>query len=717
MSFTSRLKVLAGSLAACGSLYAGVRYFSDRPQPLSAAEGSNESPVPLLTIPTRSEQIARLRAGEEFDILIIGGGATGSGIALDSVLRGFNTALIERYDFSSGTSSRSTKLIHGGVRYLEKAIKHFDYEQYKLVKEALHERANLLKIAPHLSAPLPIMLPVYRWWQVPYFWVGIKAYDMIAGRQLVKSSYYVSKSKALEEFPMLKDDRLCGGIVYYDGQHNDARMNLAIALTAAREGATVTNHVEAIGIIKEQSEEGKEVVRGVRMRDALTGEEWDVRAKVVINATGPFVDKIRHMDDPEARNLVMPSAGLHIVLPGYYSPRTMGLLDPATSDGRVIFFLPWENLTIAGTTDSPTELTHLPMPREEDIKFILSEIKAYLSPNLSVRRGDVLAAWSGIRPLVFDPNKADTQSVARNHIIEVRDSRLITISGGKWTTYRSMAKDAVDKAVEVGGLGDDRGCLTDGFFLVGAGGWSPTLFIRLIQDYGFDIDVAKNLANTYGDQAPEVAKLAALTGRRWPVVGLRLSQEFPYIEAEVKYAVREYACTAIDVLARRTRLAFLNVQAAHEALPRIVEIMAAELGWDKNRKKHELERAQVFLETMGYKARTEVRDVNIDLSYQEAKEYGKIFRQFDKDRDGHISIHDLRKALHEMGASVTEEELRELISEVDINQNATIEEEEFLKMMSALKTGEVANSRMASIVQRKRENERKISVDRSGGGL
>jgi glycerol-3-phosphate dehydrogenase len=280
-----------------------------------------------------------------------------------------------------------------------------------------------------------------------------------------------------------------------------------------------------------------------------------------------------------------------------------------------------------------------------------------------------------------------------------------------------MAKDAVDKAVEVAGLSDERGCQTDGFFLDGGEGWSPTLFIRLIQDYGFDIDVAKNLANTYGDKAPEVAKLASLTGRRWPVSGLRLSHEFPYIEAEVKYAIREYACTAIDVLARRTRLAFLNVQAAHEALPRIVDIMAAELGWDKNRTKHELTRAHAFLETMGYKARTEVRNVDINLSYQEAKEYARIFKQFDKDKDGHISIHDLRKALHEMGASVSEEELRELIAEVDINQNATIEEEEFLQMMSALKTGEIANSRMASIVERKREREQKISVDRSGGGL
>ncbi|KAL6073037.1 hypothetical protein STEG23_000455, partial [Scotinomys teguina] len=330
--------------------------------------------------PSREAQLMTLQNTSEFDILVIGGGATGSGCALDAVTRGLKTALVERDDFSSGTSSRSTKLIHGGVRYLQKAIMNLDVEQYRMVKEALHERANLLEIAPHLSAPLPIMLPIYKWWQLPYYWVGIKLYDLVAGSNCLKSSYVLSKSRALEHFPMLQKDKLVGAIVYYDGQHNDARMNLAIALTAARYGAATANYMEVVSLLKKTDPEtGKERVSGARCKDVLTGQEFDVRAKCVINATGPFTDSVRKMDDTNAPVICQASAGVHIVMPGYYSPESMGLLDPATSDGRVIFFLPWEKMTIAGTTDSPTEITHHPIPSEEDINFILNEVRNYLS--------------------------------------------------------------------------------------------------------------------------------------------------------------------------------------------------------------------------------------------------------------------------------------------------------------------------------------------------
>lgn len=291
--------------------------------------------------PSREAQLLTLQNTSEFDILVIGGGATGSGCALDAVTRGLKTALVERDDFSSGTSSRSTKLIHGGVRYLQKAIMKLDIEQYRMVKEALHERANLLEIAPHLSAPLPIMLPVYKWWQLPYYWVGIKLYDLVAGSNCLKSSYVLSKSRALEHFPMLQKDKLVGAIVYYDGQHNDARMNLAIALTAARYGAATANYMEVVNLLKKKDPEtGTERVSGARCKDVLTGKEFDVRAKCVINATGPFTDAVRKMDDQNATAICQPSAGVHIVMPGYYSPESMGLLDPATSDGRVISFYP-----------------------------------------------------------------------------------------------------------------------------------------------------------------------------------------------------------------------------------------------------------------------------------------------------------------------------------------------------------------------------------------
>uniref|UniRef100_A0A6I8RQK5 Glycerol-3-phosphate dehydrogenase n=2 Tax=Xenopus tropicalis TaxID=8364 RepID=A0A6I8RQK5_XENTR len=674
-------------------------------------------------LPSREAQLLTLQKTKEFDVLVIGGGATGCGCALDAVSRGLKTALVERDDFSSGTSSRSTKLIHGGVRYLQKAIMNFDIEQYKLVKEALHERANLLEIAPHLSAPLPIMLPVYKWWQLPYYWVGIKAYDLVAGSQCLRSSYILSKSKALELFPMLQKDKLVGAIVYYDGQHNDARMNLAIALTAARYGAATANYTEVVRLLRRTDpESGKERVCGARCRDVLTGQEFDVRAKCVINATGPFTDSVRRMDNQEVKNICQPSAGVHIVMPGYYSPDNMGLLDPATSDGRVIFFLPWEKMTIAGTTDTPTEVTHHPIPTEDDINFILTEVRNYLSSDVEVRRGDVLAAWSGIRPLVTNPNSKDTQSISRNHVVDVGESGLVTIAGGKWTTYRSMAEDTLDAAIKAHNLKAGP-CRTVGLFLEGGKDWSPTLYIRLVQDYGLESEVAQHLAATYGDQAFEVAKLAKVTGKRWPIVGKRLVSEFPYIEAEIKYALREYACTAVDVISRRTRLGFLNVQAAEEALPRIVDIMAKELNWKEQKKKEELEAAKNFLYyEMGYKSRSEqlTDRSEINLSPSDVDRYTKRFHKFDKDKKGFITILDVQRVLENVNVQMDANNLHEILNEVDLNKNGQVELNEFLQLMSAIQKGFVSSSRLAILMKSAEENldqRDPIPVHRSGGGV
>lgn len=673
--------------------------------------------------PSRQAQLAALRNTEEFDVLIVGGGATGAGCALDAVTRNLKTALVERNDFSAGTSSRSTKLIHGGVRYLQKAIMQLDYEQYMMVKEALHERANLLEIAPHLSAPLPIMLPVYKWWQLPYYWAGIKMYDLVAGIQCLKSSYILSKTKALELFPMLKKDKLVGAIVYYDGQHNDARMNLAIALTAARYGAAVANYTEVVQLLKSKDPQtGVEKVCGARCRDVITGQEFDVKAKCVINATGPFTDSLRKMDNQETQNICQPSAGVHIVIPGYYSPDNMGLLDPATSDGRVIFFLPWEKMTIAGTTDTPTNVTAHPIPGEDDINFILREVRNYLSPDVEVRRGDVLAAWSGIRPLVTDPSSKDTQSICRNHIVTVSDSGLVTIAGGKWTTYRSMAEETLDAAIKHHGLPAEA-CRTVGLMLEGAKGWTPTLYIRLVQDYGLENEVAQHLASTYGAKAFDVAKMAHVTGQRWPIVGKRLVSEFPYIESEVLYAIKEYACTAIDVIARRTRLGFLNVQAADEALPRIVQIMGKELEWSQERRTEELEAAKKFLyHEMGYRSRSEqlTKTSEINLDYQEVVRYKKRFHKFDKESKGFITTVDVQQVLESINVHIDENALHEILNEVDLNKNGQVEIDEFLQLMSAVKKGQVSDSRLAMLLKTAEETLDKrgpVTVDRSGGGV
>jgi glycerol-3-phosphate dehydrogenase len=321
----------------------------------------------------------------------------------------------------------------------------------------------------------------------------------------------------------------------------------------------------------------------------------------VINATGPFCDEIRKLDDPSTPAIVAPSSGVHVTLPNYYSPGSMGLLDPATSDGRVIFFLPWQGNAIAGTTDvAQDEVPQDPVPREEEITWILGEVRNYLSKDIKVRRGDVLSAWSGLRPLVRNPKAAKSEGLVRNHLITFSDSGLLTIAGGKWTTYRAMAQETVDAAIKDFSLQPKGPCVTEKLRLLGSHGWYPALFVSLIQQFGLETDVARHLSEDYGSLAWVVCSMAKATGRRWPIHGVRIDTSYPYIEAEVRYAIsRELAATATDVIARRTRLAFLNAQAALEALPRVIEIMAAELKWSNKRCQQEFEQAKKFLGSMG----------------------------------------------------------------------------------------------------------------------
>lgn len=593
------------------------------PPPIYGADGTFKLPR-FPKIPTREEQIAALRRrgatpDDEYDMIIIGGGATGAGVALDAVTRGLKVALVERDDFSSGTSSKSTKLVHGGVRYLEKAFWNMDYAQYQLVKEALKERKYFLQTAPHLSSWIPIMLPLDRWWKVPYYWAGCQAYQMLAAGEGGEGSSFLTRSQAIEAFPMLKQDNLVGAMTYVDGQHNDSRMNVSIAVTAAVYGATILNHAEVTSLQKDAS--GR--LCGATIDDLLprkNGRPVDripIKAKTIINCTGPFSDSVRRLDDPTVQPIVAPSSGVHVILPGYYSPSKMGLIDPSTSDGRVIFFLPWLGNTIVGTTDDPSIISQNPLPDEQSIEWILKEIRNHLSSDINVRRGDVLAAWSGIRPLVKDPKATDTQSLVRNHLIDISPSGLLTCAGGKWTTYRQMAEECVDAAIAEFGLrtrpfgkapqvsgtnvvddGDilDGSCQTHRVRLVGAHGFSKTLFSAIIQHFGIETDVAKHLTEAYGDRAWTVAALCRPTDKRFPARGERISQLYPFVDGEVRYAVRnEYAQTAVDVLGRRTRLAFLNAQAALEALPSIIDLMTEELHWDNRRQELEWKECKLEL--------------------------------------------------------------------------------------------------------------------------
>lgn len=440
-------------------------------------------------------------------------------------------------------------------------------------------------------------------------------------------------------------------------------MNVSLAMTAALYGATVVNHLEVTDLVKDANGKlcGARVKDKVHERNGKKAQEFTIKAKGVINATGPFTDSIRKMDEPPCKEIVAPSSGVHVILPGFYSPSKMGLIDPKTSDGRVIFFLPWQGNTIAGTTDAPANITANPIAGEEEINWILSEIRNYLDPSLNVRRGDVLAAWSGIRPLVKDPKSKNTESLVRNHLITTSNSGLLTIAGGKWTTYRQMAEETVDEALKLYNLSPapllhaprisgseliddsaplDGTCQTHQVRLIGAHGFSKTLFINLVQHFGVETHVAQHLVESYGDRAWTVAALSAPTNKRFPVRGIKISPLYPFIDGEVRYSIRhEYAQTAVDVLARRTRLAFLNAQAALEALPTVIDLMAEELKWDGKRKDVEWKETVQFLASMGL-AKSKLGVTRKDVESGRAGEYDEHERRL-YSRHGGFTFHSL----------------------------------------------------------------------------
>ena len=534
----------------------------------------------------RSETLKKLHDDTPFDVLVIGGGATGCGIALDAATRGLRTALVERYDFCEGTSSRCTKLVHGGVRYLEAAVKRLDKEQYNLVREALHERGAFLRNAPHLSNRLPLITPVYSWWQVPYIYAGLKMYDILSGKMNIGHSKIISAKEAKRRFPMLHAKGLKACVQYYDGQFVDVRMAISIAMTAERSGAVMANHVEVVSLLHDDA---KNVV-GARVRDDYTGDEWDVKAKKVINATGPFADGIRKMDDASAKPILKVSSGIHMILDADFVPPDGGLLIPQTDDGRVLFILPWQGQALVGTTDNECNVESHPEVSPEDIRYLLSYVRRYF--DIDVSEKDVKSAWSGIRPLVFNPNAKDTSQLARDHVIIEDKSGLVTISGGKWTTYRLMAEQAVDRVVKSGVFGNVGGSRTHDMKVVGGESYSPDNAGEIARKYELDDAVAAHLNEAYGDQSDHVARIAAEKNLKG-----RLHPDYAFIEAEVPYAIeKEAVLSASDFICGRTTLALIDNKAAVAAVPRVVALMTELLGWDEARVASETEKVMKRLE-------------------------------------------------------------------------------------------------------------------------
>jgi glycerol-3-phosphate dehydrogenase len=473
---------------------------------------------------------------------VIGGGATGVGVAIDAASRGYEVLLVEQSDFGKGTSSRSTKLVHGGVRYLEQG-------NVSLVMEALKERGLLLRNAPHLVRNLAFVVPNYDWWEAPFYGIGLKLYDLLAGKYGFGPSRILSKADTLARLPTINTEGLRGGVVYYDGQFDDSRLLIHLAMTACEHGAVLLNYARVSGL----SKDADGFVNGVTVDDLESGAQFDARARVVINATGPFSDGLRRVADPATEPMIAPSQGIHLVFDASFLPGDSAIMVPHTSDGRVMFAIPWHGHTVVGTTDTPiSEPVLEPVAMEQEIEFILQTASLYLAKKPS--RGDVLSVFAGIRPLVRSGAAGNTASLSRDHTIRIEESGMVTICGGKWTTYRRMAEDCVNQAATLARL-PERPCVTHDLPI-----------------YGSHADAGQfGSLRVYGSDAPAVRAL--------PESSRQLHPALPYTEAEVIWAAREeMALTVEDVLARRTRALFLNAPAAVAMAARVAELLALELG-------------------------------------------------------------------------------------------------------------------------------------------
>ncbi len=511
----------------------------------------------------RESLIKQLSEESAWDVVVIGGGATGLGIALDSTMRGYRTLLVEQVDYSKGTSSRSTKLVHGGVRYLAQG-------NIDLVREALFERGILANNAPHLVSKQAFIIPNYSRWNNYFYTIGLKFYDFLSGRLSFGKSKRISKKDTVSRIETIRSNNLFGGVEYHDGQFDDSRLAINIAQTCIENGATLLNYCKATGLIKD--EKGK--VIGLHVRDEETAATYRVHSKVVINATGVFTDEIMQMDNSNASDMVRPSQGVHLVLDNSFLPGKDAIMIPKTDDGRVLFLVPWHNKVVVGTTDTLIDSHSLePVALEEEINFIISTANRYLEKNVS--KSDIRSVFAGLRPLAASNNKSEkTKEISRSHKIITSNSGLITITGGKWTTYRKMALDTINKAIALGFL-PDRKCKTESLLIHGASN-------KPLED---------NHLKIYGSDQSSIMRLAENDSR----LGEKIHEGYPFIKAEVIWSVRyEMARTVEDILARRIRMLFLDARAAIASAPAVAELLAQELGKDNNWKTEQIRKFETL---------------------------------------------------------------------------------------------------------------------------
>lgn len=515
-------------------------------------------------------------AGAEFDVCIIGGGATGAGCALDAQLRGLKTILLEATDFASATSSASTKLIHGGIRYLREAALHLDFGQIGVVKRALKERVYMLQNAPFLAGTMEFVIPCYSRWESAYFGAGVKLYDVLAGKANLLPSRRLTRDQALQRMPTLKRDGLVGAVTYSDGQFDDAGYNLALVRTFAEVGGVALNHARVMAL---EHDSGKKL-RSAQIQDEISHRSIEIKARVFVNATGPASDVIRRIVNPNATPRLKLSKGAHILLPLEQFGSSDAILIPETSDGRVIFAIPWMGLLLVGTTDDPVNEFGEVFVSREDVDYLLHHLNQFVQKPFVAEQ--IVGGFAGVRPLISADSRK-TKSLSRDHKVEVDpQSGMISILGGKWTTYRAMAEDTIDE-VQRSLHRPVTQCTTRNHALAGSAGYTTIYFEELAREYGVSLETARHLVGKLGTYASGACALAIAN----PELGKPIVDDFPAVRAEIVYAIQsDMAISIDDILARRIGLQFYSWKLAVQAAPIVAQFLAREYGWSDERRQH-----------------------------------------------------------------------------------------------------------------------------------
>lgn len=534
----------------------------------------------------REEVIQSLRR-DDFDILVIGGGSSGVGCALDAATRGLRVALVESLDYGSETSSKSTKLLHGGLRYLIKAVDGFSIRQLLLVFSALRERKTIMRMAPYLTYTVRIMIPIYSMVKAPYYWLLVKLYDWLSWSSTLGRSYLISNRRACMYFRSLNRDGLWGSMVYYDGMMDDSRLNVMLAVTASFYGATVANHMRFLDFIKDNN-----VIKGAVCIDELKGQRVEIKCKVVVSTVGAFTDEIRKKNAEHSEKIMAESAGTHIILPSEFGPESIGLVDTCTEDNRIMFILPWKGQTLVGSTEVSRPLTVQADPTGREIDFLISETRKYVKKE--IEQSDVMSAWTGYRPLLKDSTKEKTESLVRYFSITDEHNGLVVMTGGKWTTFRASAEKVIDMAVQGYGLRCKNECLTEFVEVLGSKRYSRDMFYEISRLLKVDIEYAKHLLTMYGDRALMLGEYL----ERYPK---SISEKYPFRAGEVIYCVEhEGAMTTSGVVNNRFGIGFYDVMEAARVCEEVEKILAEHFGWSEHESIKESEYTRKSLESLGY---------------------------------------------------------------------------------------------------------------------